>query len=69
MHFFCLYSFLVSLFHDNMLGMGQSLGLIIIVIINRFYRYNLNERLFTFIIDLCCFLSIFCFLYGLLFFV
>lgn len=49
-----------------MLGMGQSLGLIIIVIINRFYRYNLNERLFTFIIDLCCFLSIFCFLYGLI---
>lgn len=63
---FSIYSLLVSLFHKNLLGAGQSLGMIVVVLFTAFYRKNVNDRLFTFIIDLCCLLSIACFLYGLL---
>lgn len=62
---FSIYSLLVSLFHENLLGAGQSLGMVVVVFFTAFYRKNVNERLFTFIIDLCCLLSIGCFVYGL----
>lgn len=61
---FCLYSFAVSCYYNNYMGMGQSLGLFFIVIFILFYRKNLNPRLFTFIVDMCCLASICCFIWG-----
>ncbi|MGN1343037.1 MAG: O-antigen ligase family protein [Traorella sp.] len=63
---FCIYSFGVSLYHHNELGMIQSIGLLMIALFIMFYRNNVNDRLFTFIIDTCCLLSICCCIWGLL---
>lgn len=63
---FCLFSFSVSSYYHNYMGMGQSLGLILIVIFILYYRKHVDERLFTFIVDMCCLASIICFIWGLM---
>lgn len=63
---FSAYSLAVSLSFQNYLGVGQSLGMMLIVIFILFYREHVNERLFTFIVDTCCLVSICCFIWGLM---
>ena len=63
---FGLYSLIVCLCTQNLLGTAQTLGMIAIAIFIMYYRKHVDERLFTFIVDTCCLLSILCFIYGLL---
>lgn len=63
---FSFYSLSISLAHDNFQGTFQSLGMLLIVFFILFYRKHINERLFTFIVDACCLLSIGCFVWGLM---
>lgn len=63
---FILYSLIVCLFSKNLMGTGQTIGMFAIAIFIMYYRKHVDERLFTFIVDTCCLLSILCFAYGLL---
>lgn len=63
---FCFLSFVVSAFYDNGIGMVQSLGMLIIFLYYMFYRSIINKRLFILLIDACCIISIFCFIWALM---
>lgn len=63
---FGLYSLIVCLCTQNLLGTAQTIGMIAISIFIMYYRKHVDERLFTFIVDTCCLLSILCFIYGVL---
>lgn len=63
---FGAYALIVCLCTQNLMGSAQTIGMIAIAIFIMYYRKHVDERLFTFIIDTCCLLSILCFLYGLL---
>lgn len=63
---FGFYSLAISLYNKNVQGIGQSIGMIFIIIFIFYYRKNVNERLFTFIVDTCCLVSICCFIWGLM---
>lgn len=63
---FMLYIFIVSLTHHNYMGVGQSLGMCAIALFIMYYRKHVNHRLFTFIVDTCCLMSILSFIYGLI---
>ena len=63
---FSIYTICVSIYHENNIGIIQGLGIVIISIFIMFYRENIDKRLFTCIIDLCCLGSLCCFLWGIL---
>ena len=63
---FSIYTTCVSFYHGNNIGMIQGVGLLFIGMFIMFYRENVDERLFTCIIDICCLASICCFMWGIL---
>ena len=59
-------SVVVSLCYGNLLGVVQTLGLLLILIYYMFYRSVISKRLFVLLIDACCIISIFCFIWALM---
>lgn len=63
--FFCLLTFIVSLFYKNYIGALCSIGLLFIFSFVLYYRINVTEELFEFITNVIIVMSIFAALYGL----
>lgn len=63
---FSLYSLMLCLYFHNLLGLAESIGMAGVMIFIMYYRKHVDERLFTFIVDTCCLMSILCFMYGLM---
>ncbi len=63
---FSIYTVIVSIYHGNNIGTIQGLGIFVVSIFIMFYRENIDKRLFTCIIDVCCLGSICCFAWGIL---
>lgn len=63
---FCLLAFVVSAFYDNAIGMAQSFVMLLIFVYYMFYRSVINKRLLVLLIDACCIISIFCFVWALM---
>lgn len=59
-------SVVVSLCYGNLLGVVQTLGLLLILVYYMFYRSVISKRLFVLLIDACCIISIFCFIWALM---
>ena len=59
-------SVVVSLCYGNLLGVVQTLGMLLILIYYMFYRSVISKRLFVLLIDACCIISIFCFIWALM---
>ena len=59
-------SMIVSLYYQNYRGFMQCIGIVFVAIFILYYRNYVDERLFTFIVDTCCLLSLCCFVWGLL---
>ncbi len=63
---FCFLFLAVSLYHQNLFGAAQCLGLFFVAVFILYYRKHINHRLLTFIIDASCLISICCFIWGLM---
>ena len=63
---FCLLSFIVSALYHNSIGMAQSFVMLLIFVYYMFYRSIINKRLLILLIDACCIISIFCFVWAIM---
>jgi len=63
---FCLITGAVSLYYENYLGAVCALGIFVIFLFVLFYRSKVSKRLFELIIDACCIISLFCFIWALM---
>ncbi|WP_235846379.1 O-antigen ligase family protein [Merdibacter massiliensis] len=63
---FCMLSFAVSAYYQNDTGMVQSFVMLLIFLYYMFYRSIINKRLFILLIDACCIISIFCFIWAIM---
>ena len=63
---FCLLSFIVSALYHNSIGMAQSFVMLLIFVYYMFYRSIINKRLLILLIDACCIISIFCFIWAIM---
>ena len=63
---FCLVSFVTSMMYSNQIGMLQSFAMLLIFMYYMFYRSIINKRLFILLIDACCIISIFCFIWAIM---
>ena len=63
---FCALTGAVSLFYQNYLGAVCTLGIAAVFLFILFYRTKVTARLFELIVDACCIISLFCFLWALM---
>ncbi len=63
---FCALSFAVSAYYHNQIGMLQSFVMLLIFVYYMFYRSVITKRLLILLIDACCIISIFCFIWALM---
>lgn len=63
---FCLLTSGVSVFYQNYLGAVCSLGIFVVFLFILFFRTKVTPRLFELIVDACCIISLFCFVWALM---
>lgn len=63
---FCVVTGIASLVNGNYLGGACSLGLLLAALFVFYYRTIINKRLFELLIDACCILSLFCFVWTIM---
>lgn len=63
---FCVLTGITSLVFENYLGAVCSLGILVVFLFILFYRTKVTARLFELIVDACCIISLFCFVWALM---
>lgn len=63
---FCLITTMVALLYGNMLGAVCGIGILLIFLFIFYYRTIINKRLFELLLDACCIISLFCFVWAMM---
>ena len=63
---FCLITGVVSFVNGNILGGFCSIGLLLAALFIFYYRTIINKRLFELLLDACCIISLFCFVWSIM---
>ena len=63
---FCILTSLVAFFYGNYLGGVCAIGILLIFLFMFYYRTIINKRLFELLLDACCIISLFCFVWAMM---
>lgn len=63
---FCFITTVVALLYGNMLGALCGVGMLVLFLFTFYYRTIINKRLFELLLDACCIISLFCFVWAMM---
>lgn len=63
---FCVITSIVALLYKNWLGAICGVAILLIFLFVFYYRTYINKRLFELLLDACCIISLFCFVWALM---
>lgn len=63
---FCVITTFVAFLYGNILGVFCGIGILLLFLFIFYYRTIINKRLFELLLDACCIISIFCFVWAMM---
>lgn len=63
---FCVITTFVAFLYGNILGVFCGIGILLLFLFIFYYRTIINKRLFELLLDACCIISLFCFVWAMM---